>query len=412
MNRVRVVVAVLLLTLSLYAGRPAQATASPDASVVERIAPGVEYRAFSLATAHGPIRIHLLTADLRRPGVRAGLLYPGAVADRAPVSVMAERQGAVAAVNGDFFNITEDQHPGVPATGAASGASVLDGRALKAAVPEGQRFGGALPAGDSAEDVLGVGTDGRARTARLTLHGHLRTARTTLPVRGLNQYALPEGAIGLFTSQWGSASRARAVCGTDHNRAAPCTREAFEVTIRHGRVLHTSTTPGSGPIPPGTLVALGREGGARALRALTPGTTVETGYRLASTARVPFAFALGAYRVLKDRRTLPGLDAVTAEPRTAVGIADRGQLLRVVATDGRESTATGLTLAELARLLRSLGCDEGVYVDGGASTTLATRDPATGRTTVRNTLDHGQQRRVPNGIALYSLRKRDGSGGS
>ncbi|MFF3976152.1 phosphodiester glycosidase family protein [Streptomyces sp. NPDC001828] len=411
MKPVRLAAAVLLLTLPLCtAALPARATAPTDASVIERIAPGIEYRAFNVATAHGPTRIHLLTVDLRRPGVRAGLLYPGAVTDREPVSAMADRQGAVAAVNGDFFNITESQHPGVPATGAPSGAAVLDGRPLKAAVPEGQRFGGALPPGASGEDVFGVGTDGRARTARLTLHGHLRTRHTALPVRGLNQYALPEGAVGLFTSQWGSASRARAVCGTDRDRAAPCSHEVFEVTIRHGRVQRTSTTPGNGPIPPGTLVALGREGGARALRSLTPGTPVETGYRLASTSRVPFAFALGAYPVLTAHQPLPGLDAVTAEPRTAVGVADSGRLLRVIATDGRESTGTGLTLAELARLLGSLGCREGVYVDGGASTTLVTRNPTTGRTTVRNTLDHGQQRRVPNGLALYGPRTRGGSG--
>ncbi|MEU3505208.1 phosphodiester glycosidase family protein, partial [Streptomyces hundungensis] len=110
---------------------------------------------------------------------------------------------------------------------------------------------------------------------------------------------------------------------------------------------------------------------------------------------------LGAYPLLKDRVPLPGLDDVTAEPRTAAAIADDGHLLRLVATDGRESTATGLTVAELARFLASLRCDEGVFLDGGASTTLVTRDPATGRTTVRNTLDHGQQRRVPNGIAIY-----------
>ncbi|MEU9097955.1 phosphodiester glycosidase family protein [Streptomyces sp. NPDC048361] len=401
MNRVRAAATVLLLTLLLCAAAPAQGSAPADAGSAEHVSPGIEYRAFTLPTAHGPIRIHVLTVDLRRPGVRAGLLYPGAVADRAPVSDMADRQGAAAAINGDFFHISEDQHPGIPATGAASGAAVRDSRPLKAAVPDGQRFGGALPPGDSGADVLGVGTDGRARTARLTLHGQLRTPRTTLPVRGLNQYALPEGAIGLFTPQWGSASRARAVCGTDRDRAAPCSHDVFEVTIRHGRVQRTATVPGGGPIPPGTVVALGREEGARALRSLTPGIPVDVGYRLGSTSPVPFTFALGAYRVLANRRPLPGLDAVTAAPRTAVGLAQHGHLMRLVATDGRESTATGLTLAELARLLGSLGCDEGVHLDGGGSTTLVTRDPATGHAVVRNTLDQGRQRRVPNGIALF-----------
>ncbi|MFE9411623.1 phosphodiester glycosidase family protein [Streptomyces sp. NPDC006704] len=406
MSRVRVAAVVLLVSLLFCAAPTTQAAPQRGAGATERVAPGIEYRAFTLPTAHGPIRIHVLTVDLHHPGVRAGLLYAGAVADRAPVSVMADRQGAVAAVNGDFFDITEEQHPGVTATGAASGAAVFAGRPLKAAVPDAQRFGGSLPPGDSGEDVFGVGTDGRARIARLSLLGQLRTPHATLPVRGLNQYALPEGSIGLFTPQWGSTSRARAVCGTDHDRGAPCTHDTFEVTIRHGRVTGTSTGAGQGPIPPGTLVVLGREGGAQALRSLAPGTPVDVDYRLASTSPVPFTFALGAYPLLRDHQPLPGLDAVTTNPRTAVGIAHHGHVLRLIATDGRESTATGLTLAELADVLRDLDCAEGAYVDGGASTTLVTRDPTTGHATVRNTLDQGLERRVPNGIALYSRRDR------
>lgn len=413
MNRVRIAVAAVFLltlttTLTVGAGRPARATdAARDPAVqhidpaVEHIAPGVDYQALTLTTGHGPSRVHVVTVDLRHAGVGAGLLHAGTVTGRAPVSAMAEQQGAVAAINGDFFNMTEAEHPGVAATGSASGAAVLHGQPLKGAVPQGQRFGWKMPAGASGEDVLGVGQDGRARTARLTLNGQLHTPQGSLVLKGLNQYALPEGSIGVFNPDWGSVSRARAACGTDHKRAAPCTRDTFEVTVRDGHVAGTATTPGSGPVPAGSLVLLGREQGARALRSLTPGTPVSVDYRLDSTNVTPFDFALGAYPLLKDRAPLPGLDDVTAEPRTAAAIADDGHLLRLVATDGRESTATGLTVAELARFLASLRCDEGVFLDGGASTTLVTRDPATGRTTVRNTLDHGQQRRVPNGIAIY-----------
>jgi len=38
------------------------------------------------------------------------LLTPGAVAARAAVSQLADARHAVGAVNGDFFDITEDQH--------------------------------------------------------------------------------------------------------------------------------------------------------------------------------------------------------------------------------------------------------------------------------------------------------------
>ncbi|MFE9406964.1 phosphodiester glycosidase family protein [Streptomyces sp. NPDC006530] len=406
MNRVRIAVAAVFLlslttTLTVGADRPARATDAVREPAVEHLAPGVDYQLFTLRTGHGPSRVHLVTVDLRHAGVGAGLLHAGTVTDRASVSAMAEKQGAVAAINGDFFNMTEGEHPGVAATGSASGAAVLHGQPLKGAVPRGQRFGWKMPADASGEDVLGVGPDGRARTGRLTLNGQLRTAQRSLVLGGLNQYALPEGSIGVFTPDWGSVSRARAACGTDRQRSAPCTRDTFEVTVRDGRVATSATTPGSGPIPAGSLVLLGREQGAQALRALTPGTPVSVDYRLGSTGDAPFDFALGAYPLLKDQVPLPGLDEVTAEPRTAAALADDGHLLRLVATDGREGTATGLTVAELARFLASLKCDEGLFLDGGASTTLVTRDPATDRLTVRNTLDHGQQRRVPNGIAVY-----------
>ncbi len=218
---------------------------------------------------------HVLSVDLGNPHVRVDLLYPGAVASRAQVSRMADAQGAVAGVNGDFFNITETQHPGVEATGASVGPAIAAGRTLKAAVPDGQRFGPALPPGATTEDVFGVGTDGRARLDRLALDGSIRTSETRLPLGGLNQYALPVGSVGAFTSEWGSVSRVRATCGTDTDRAAPCSTDTYEVTVRDGRVVSAADTPGNGPIAAGTTVLVGREAGAQQLRKFFAGEPVE-----------------------------------------------------------------------------------------------------------------------------------------
>ncbi|MCG6499942.1 phosphodiester glycosidase family protein [Kitasatospora sp. A2-31] len=405
--------ALALVSVALGSGSTAHpAVAAPaitapagSAVVREQVAPGVVYEAFTVPTAQGSARVHVVTADLERPGVAADLLYPGAVAARKTVSRMAEEAGALAAINGDFFDITEEQHPGVQATGAASGPSVLNGRPLKGAVPTGQRFGRRKPPGDTAADVFGVGVDGRARMDRLVLHGHIRTPQGELVLGGLNQYALPVDSIGAFTSRWGEVSRARAACGTDDDRAAPCTSDTYEVTIRHGRIATVSDAPGTGPIDPDTTVLLGREAGARALRALVPGALAAVDYRLASRGPVPFAFALGARPLIRDHRPLPGLDTVTAVPRTAIGTARGGRLLRLLSTDGRGGTSTGLTLSELAGVLHSLDCAEASYLDGGGSATIATRAPATGRVVVRNNLDHDRERPVPNGIAILPARR-------
>ncbi|PWI20073.1 hypothetical protein DI272_42330 [Streptomyces sp. Act143] len=368
-----------------------------------RIASGVTYEEYDIQAARGPTHIHVIRADLRDPKVRLDLLYPGAVAARAPVSQLADAQGAVAGVNGDFFNITETQHPGVEATGASVGPAIASGRALKAAVPDGQRFGPALPPGTSTRDVLGMGVDRRLRLDGLTLTGSVRSWSGRLPLAGLNQYALPVGSIGAYTSAWGSASRLRATCGTDTDRAAPCSTDTYEVTLRRGRVAATADTPGSGAIPAGTTVVVGREEGAQELRKLSLGEPVRVRQRLAATtSRVPYRFAVGGYPVLTGGVPLPGLDATTSAVRTAVGVSDDGRRLLLLAVDGAPAYRTGLTIAEVASTLRGLGAVDGFSLDGGGSSTLVAREPGGTAVTVRNHPTGGAERPVPNGIGVFS----------
>ncbi len=256
-GRVRAVLTVLVAWGVVVGGVAggAPATAAPDTldrSDAVPVAPGVEYDEFRMTVPRGTVHGHLLTVDLADPGVSTDLLYPGTVGARSPVSELAEARDAVGAVNGDFFHITETQHPGVEATGAPVGPAVASGRRLKGAVPNGQRFGPAMPPGATTEDVIGVGQDGRARLDRLVLRGAVRTAEGKLPLRGLNQYALPVNGIGAYTERWGPASRVRATCGTDTDRAAPCSTRTAEVTVRNGRVASVEERPGGGGVEAGS----------------------------------------------------------------------------------------------------------------------------------------------------------------
>nr|WP_202447782.1 phosphodiester glycosidase family protein [Streptomyces sp. SID5468] len=366
------------------------------------IAPGVEYRAFSVPASHGTAYGHLLTADLTERRVSVGLLTPGAVAAREPVSRMAVALHAVAGVNADFFDISEAQHPGVEATGAAVGPAVSDGVALKAAVPAGQRFGPPLPPGTSTRDVLGVGADRVARLDRLSLSASATTPYGTVRVGGFNQYAVPVGGVGVFTSAWGSASRARAVCGTDSDRAAPCGKDGYEVVVRHGRVVSGSPVPGSGAIGRDTVVLVGRERGAAVLRRLRPGQPVTVRERLVARSGAVPRFAVGGFPVLRGGQPLSGLDRVTAATRTAAGVGGRGRRLYLLVLDGNAENGSGLSIAELAGVMRQIGAVDAVNLDGGGSSTLVARDPATGQVTVRNHPSGGAERPVPEGIGLFS----------
>lgn len=55
-------------------------------------------------------------------------------------------------------------------------------------------------------------------------------------------------------------------------------------------------------------------------------------------------------------------------PRAALGVGDG--VVFAVACDGRSDTDTGLTLLELARLMRRLGARDAINLDGGGSTSL------------------------------------------
>jgi hypothetical protein len=367
------------------------------------LAPGVEYTQLDIPAAKGVAHAHVLTVDLRNPRVRVDLLHPGAVASRAPVSQLADSRGAVAGVNGDFFNITETQHPGVEATGATVGPAIASGHELKAAVPNGQRYGPALPPGTTTEDVLGVGVDRRARLDSMALEGSVRSDEGRWPLGGLNQYALPEGSIGAFTSDWGSVSRVRATCGTDIDRAAPCSTDTYEVTVEHGRVVSAADTPGGGPIAPGTTVLVGREAGAQQLRKLPVGEPVAVRHGLVAKAtRIPYRFALGGYPMLVHGSPLPGLDNTTSAVRTAVGISHHGRRLLLLALDGAPEFRNGLTIAEVADTMRELGAEDAFSLDGGGSTTMVARQPGAAAVSVLNHPSGGAERPVPNGIGVFS----------
>lgn len=377
----------------------APASGAPGAT---QISPGVRYAHFDIRAAKGVTHAHLLSVDLSNSRVRVNLLHPGAVAARAAVSRLANAKGAVAAVNGDFFNISETQHPGVAVTGSSVGPAITSGAVLKAAVPNGQRFGPSMPAGITTRAVLGVGTDRKARLDNLALSGTVGTPSGRFTLGGLNQYALPVGSIGAFTPVWGSVSRARAVCGTDTDRGAPCSTDTYEVTVRRGKVVRMSDSPGGGAIVADTTVLVGREAGAQQLRKLWVGAQVTVKHRLvAATSRVPYRFALGGYPVLRGGRPLTGLDTNTSTVRTAVGITNGGRKLLLLAVDGAPKYRSGLTVAEVAVAMRKLGSVDAFNLDGGGSTTFVARTPGARAATVRNHPTGGAERPVPNAIGVF-----------
>lgn len=84
-------------------------------------------------------------------------------------------------------------------------------------------------------------------------------------------------------------------------------------------------------------------------------------------------------------------------PRTMAGLSQDKKKLFLVVVDGRSSTAAGMTCAELATLMQSLGAWDAFNLDGGGSSTMYVAG-----TGVANKPSDGTERVVANHLALFA----------
>lgn len=87
--------------------------------------------------------------------------------------------------------------------------------------------------------------------------------------------------------------------------------------------------------------------------------------------------------------------ATDRHPRTAVGIARNGRQLILFVVDGRQpQLSLGMTLAEVAKEMIAVGCEQALNLDGGGSTTLAYRDPESKKLEILNSPSDMTERSV------------------
>jgi hypothetical protein len=97
---------------------------------------------------------------------------------------------------------------------------------------------------------------------------------------------------------------------------------------------------------------------------------------------------------------------VQRHPRTGVGVTADGRVL-MVTVDGRRTASVGVTLAEMGRLMLSLGAEHAFNLDGGGSTVMARRILKSGEFRVANRPSDGRQRPATQALVAFDI----GAGG-
>ena len=86
--------------------------------------------------------------------------------------------------------------------------------------------------------------------------------------------------------------------------------------------------------------------------------------------------------------------------RTAIGIKEDGTIL-LITVDGRHKKAKGMSLTQLIKTLKWLGCKNALNLDGGGSTTCYIKDMGViNYPSDNNVFDHKGERKVSNAILL------------
>lgn len=351
-----------------------------DTLVSRELAPGVAYRQF--VDHRGPLVVYLVRVDLRRADlelreVRANDQLKG----REKPSEMARRVASngmrvLVAVNGDFFDLK---------TGENENEQVIGGewwKGLKITDSPYDTY-------DNVHTQFAIDASRRPFMDRFLLDGKAwvigRGTPTPTPTPIVNVNHDPSGnpeGTALFTPRFGATTPRDTLRLTAE---APMTsigrRGDTLLFVRRGAVSSQSGSPI--PLNGAVLSAYGAGMRLQEVQAMRDGDTVgvflTTLPRLSSGAAP--ALVIGGWpRILRDGVNVAA-DAATVEgtisrnaeirhPRTAVGMSRDSSTLFIVAIDGRTTRSVGVTLTELASLMRQLGAWQAMNFDGGGSTTM------------------------------------------
>jgi hypothetical protein len=347
-----------------------------DAPTIERIAPGVEYGEYDMVTDAGPIVVHAIAIDPHAPdiGLNSVLASDTLASGGETISSMARRTGAIAGINGDYFDIGNTNRP----TNVVVRGNTLISTPTK-------RY------------ALAIGSDGLPQITEMQFAGTLTLADRTDALDAINH--LPDGGTSLLTPAFGRVppSNNLTLVGLVPTNGTP----PF-ATYRVTGVLDNTTVQ-----PAGYYLAIGLDAYAR-IGVPDIGETIAASGDLAPMSLAKLVAAIGGGPLILDAGVWVddpdgpnGGEYAQRIPCSGAAVAPDGTLF-LLEVDGRQpGFSVGVTRPEFAALMRAFGAVRGMAFDGGGSSELVARTPGDIDTTLVNSPSDGRERKVADGIFVY-----------
>lgn len=252
---------------------------------------------------------------------------------RATIRTIASRNNSIAAINGTYFK---------PQNGIPLGTLMINKKVYTGPIYN--------------RVAMGIGKN-EFKMAQVQFNSILKTKTKNLKIDNINQPRMLSTYTLLYTKDWGQTSPTPPKYGVN-------------ITIENNKISNISY--GSTTIPENGFVISGPK---KKLEPFFNEKKVELEIKIEPEWENINHIISGGPYLVKDGNvyidvTAQKLNAITGKnPRTAIGYTENNELI-MVTVDGREQSSVGMTLGELARMMKSFGCTNAMNLDGGGSSVM------------------------------------------
>ncbi|MGI5138923.1 MULTISPECIES: phosphodiester glycosidase family protein [unclassified Streptomyces] len=350
----------------------------------ETITRGIDYHTDTYQTVGGTQHATELDVDLTDENLRMGVVESHdklTDPNSEIVTSMANRTGAVAGINGDFFNIHD--------TGRPQGMVVIDGRLVKSPSP-------------SWNQNLVVRTDGSIGIGKESYSGTLTDGSVSHVLNSVNtvEDIASHKLVRLTPDLGATGTIAASVVVTGHRDPSDNGVLVIDQVSQNVKSIPA--------LPAGTEDLVANSTAGQWLTAnVHVGDHVSVSEKISPDNAPQQALSGGAVLVQNGQRAVPlqgtGENNIN-DPVTALGVTQDGKRAVVAVFDGHkpEDTAEGLTRPQMAGWMMEHGAYNALLFDTGGSSEMVVRRPGQQQTSVANVPSDGQERPVANGLFFYT----------
>ena len=302
---------------------------------VKEVEKGVKHVRMIKYYNNRPVRINIIELS---PGLNDNLVIEPStasetLASKRKISTIANRENAIVAINGGYFK---------PQTGVPLGTLMINKKIYTGPIYD--------------RVAMGIFDNG-FEMARVKLDAVLQTNIGGLKIDNVNQPRMLSVHTIVYTPDWGEYS-------------PPSPKYGKQIVIADGKLL--KVTNGRSKIPSNGYVIVGP---ASKLNQIINAKRFKLEINLNPEWKEVNHIISGGPYLVKNGEVFVDMTAQKLgsiggrNPRTAIGYTQDNNLIMLTA-DGREGSSIGLTLMELAHLMKDLGCVNAMNLDGGGSTVM------------------------------------------